>query len=275
MTVINEIATITWNGKRYLRWEGLLLVPLDFDPSSGVIVAVAPPGGLANLPALVKGDNGLAPTLQEDAEVTEIEWDDPSAVTTQWVLVTPGTDLIAPLYKEIKTQRKGPPGADGTLTILSATDLSGTSGARKMLGVTFATQKVGDTYWPATITEASADSTQTLGVVNVPAQDFDWRPSVRGGSVVTGGGTGDCVVQLYARLNGETSGNIVARSMPRSGIVQPHELIAAPPAGSADSFNKVSAGASATIHLRAERISGADTFGSASTLFGVKVDPVP
>jgi hypothetical protein len=286
---INEIATIEYNGRRYLRWEGLLLVPLDFDPNTGVIVAVAPPagiegaGGVANLPALVKGDDGLPPTLQEDAEVTELEHDDPTPVTSTWVLVTPGTDTTGPVYKEVKTVRKGTPGTTGTTTILTATDFSGTPAATKVLvvndtadGVTVQTQKTGDVFWPASITEASDDTTQTLGVVNIPARDSDYRVIVHGGSLVTGDNNGDCVVNLVARLNGETGGAVVGRSLGRSGILQaPHYLISAPPAGSSPSFNKVLAGASATVHLRAERQSGADTFDTTQTYFSVQVVDIP
>jgi hypothetical protein len=286
---VNEIQTIDYNGRKWLRWMGLMLVPLDFDPNSGVIFAAAPPGGidgatgLTTIAAFAKGDDGLPVVLQTDAEVTEIEHDDPSPVATQWQLVTPATGMVGPVYKEVKTQRKGSPGADGTVIILSATDFSGTPAARKMLvvndtadGVTVQTQKVGDAYWPAAITEASSVSTKTLCPVSIPPQDFDYRVTVEGGSIVTGDNNGDCVVNLLARLNGETAGNVVGRSLGRSGILQPpHMLISAPPAGSVNTFNKVNAGASATVHLRAERQTGADTFSTMQTLFKVRVDPIP
>lgn len=286
---VNDIQTIDYNGRKWLRWMGLMLIPLDFDPNSGVIFAAAPPGGidgatgLTTIAAFAKGDDGLPIVLQPDAEVTEIEHDDPSPVTTQWQLVTPATETVGPVYKEVKTQRKGTPGAAATVAILSATDFSGTPTARTMLivndtadGVTLQTQKVGNVLWPAAITEASSVSTKTLAAVPIPAQDFDWYPVVSGGSLVTGDNNGDCVVNLLARLNGETGGNVIGRSLGRSGTLQPpHVLVSAPPAGSLDTYHKVNAGASATVHLRAEKQSGADTFSTTQTLFSVQVVPIP
>jgi hypothetical protein len=137
---------------------------------------------------------------------------------------------------------------------------------------------VGDLYVPASINStAIGNPNSTLAVVAVPAQDFDWRPQVTGHTIITPETTPDVRVDMYARLNGETNGNIIASCPGISNVNERLHFTAAPAPGSADSFNKVIAGQSATIHMRVERQAGTKTYSTAAstTRFGVRVQPTP
>jgi hypothetical protein len=104
--------------------------------------------------------------------------------------------------------------------------------------------------------------------------DFDWRPIVSGYCVVTGTGT-NVKTDLIARIN-SIGGNDIGRC---PGITSTERLTlsSGPPAGSADAWDRILAGTTATIYLRVERQSGSDTFTTSNTTtrFRVKADPVP
>ncbi len=77
-------------------------------------------------------------------------------------------------------------------------------------------------------------------------------------------------------MNGELGGNVIGRC---TGIAATERLniCSAPPAGSADAFDRIPAGSAATIHLKCERQSGTDTYttSNATTFFKVRVQPIP
>lgn len=174
----------------------------------------------------------------------------------------------------------------GAFQIRYAADLVGTPIYKKIVtvnatanGFIYSTQRVGDRYIPGSINNTSTGNPlSTLCSVAVPAQDFDWRPHVEGQCVITGTST-DVKADLIARLDNETSGNIVGRAFAggTGGINPPtHILSAGPPAGSADGYDKVLTGNAATIYLRAERQSGTGTFSTSNvtTSFSVRVCPI-
>jgi hypothetical protein len=178
---------------------------------------------------------------------------------------------------------KGEPGADGT-TSISLSSITGTATYKKLIqvnsaatGFEYTAQKVGDSYYPASIASTpSGNPAYTLCSIGVAAQAFDWRPQVAGYTIITGTGT-NVTVDLIARLNDAAAGNIVGRC---PGVTSTERLIlseAGAPPGSADSYDKVAAGAAVTIYLRAERQTGTDTFTTSNTTtrFKVKVNPVP
>lgn len=283
MPVTNWNTTVI-DGKNWLVIDlAKLRVPLDWDASSNVFLAVAAPDGidgdaLLSYPALVQGDKGDPPTLDTDINTTVLAYDDATPDSMSWTETSPG------VYQLTATQRTGPTGLTGPqATILGASDISGTPTAKQVIivndtatGVTFATQKVGDWYIPASIANTpSGNPGYTLCPVAIPAQNFDWRPTCEGMTIVTGTGT-SVVTDLLARLNNATSGNIVARCF---GLTSTERLIlsSGPAPGSADGYDRVSAGVAATLYLRAERQSGTDTFTTSGTTsrFRVKVDPIP
>jgi hypothetical protein len=257
-------------------------IPLDWDPSSNMFIAVAAPdGGLGNFPALVQGDDGETPDLDTTINLTALAWDDPTPNSASW------TKLAANLYRLNLALHTGAPGDSGSYKLLDADDLVGTPTVGKMIivnpsadGFEYVTPKVGDAYWPASIANTpSGNPAYTLTPVSIPAQDFDWRPDPEGWCVITG--TGDDVrVDLVARLNDQAAGNIVGRGRGRIG--QNAEgfatvLTSGPPAGSGDGYNRVPRGVPAVVYLRAERVTGANTFTTTAvdTYFCVKVRPVP
>ncbi|MCV7100970.1 hypothetical protein [Mycobacterium palustre] len=262
---------------------GQLRIPLPFDPSAPVIIAVAPPlGGIASFGALVKGDPGFPAQFDEDVDFTPLEPDDPTADFASLTLVSPATDVSGPSYKLALGLHKGAKGDDGA-AVLTPSDY-GTPAPGKTLilnpdGSAFilATPKVGDTYYPASLNNtASGNPTSTLGVVAIPPQDFDWRPKAFAQTMISPTGS-NVRVDVIARLNGESDGNDVGRGFGMSGATERISITPGAPAGSPDEWDRVPAGQSATVHLRVERQSGSDTFTTSATTtrFAVKVDPIP
>lgn len=270
----------TINGTQYLVIDtAAFRIPLDFDPSSSMFIAVAAPnGGLGNIPALVKGETGDTPTFDETINLTVLDYDDPTADSATL------TDLGGNVYQANLTIHSGEPGVAGT-SVLDP-QAYGTPLAGYLLVVNstaddfvYRPQLVGDRYLPASINSTPAGNPlYTLAAVSVPAQSFDWRPVVSGQAVVTGTGGRNVTVNLLARLNSETAGNIVGYGFGASGTPGlPITLSSGPPAGSGDAYDKVTAGSAAVIYLRAERSTGTDTFttSSSTTTFAVRVAPIP
>lgn len=280
--------TVVFNGKEYWQVESMTL--LEKDPAGGVLYLVGVPSGSnGSVGPLVRGENGLPPILHPDEIVTEIEWDDPTPVSSTWQMVDPGNEVNGPIYQRTTLQRKGPPGEPGD-TVLDPSDYDNPLGGQILVVSTDGTQfvggfqKVGDRYIPATLNQTGGgQATFTLGSVVIPPQPSDWRPECHAAAEITGTGP-DVSVDLIARLgtngilNPETAGNVVGRAMGSRGQYPPiHTMVPGPPAGSADGYDRVLAGNNAVIYLRAERQSGADSFitTAARTLFWVKVNPIP
>lgn len=279
--------TTTWNtttidGKEYLVIDtAQFRVPLDWDASSNMFIAVASPtGGLGSFPALVKGDTGDPPTL-DTINFTALEADDPTPDSATWNEISPG------VYSLDLYLHKGPQGIDGD-TILTPSDF-GTPvyGHQLQVNATLddmelVAPKVGYRYVPATISNTpSGNPNYTLCSVAIPAQPFDWRPEVYGQCLFNTTWV-DVTVDLVARLNNATSGNIVGRGFgfARSGYETLWQLVVmspGPPAAATTDYDLVTAGAAATIYLRAERQAGTGTFTTTAsrTHFGVRVCPVP
>lgn len=287
------IPTTTWNlttigGIEYLVVDAAQFrIPLDFDPSSNMFIAVASPtGGLGNFPALVQGDPGPPPTIDTTINVTFLAPDDVTANSATWTETSPD------VYKLNLVIHTGPQGDPGD-TVLDLDDFTGTPLAGKILvvnpavdGLQYETLKVGDRYVPATILSTpSGNAAYTLCAVSIPAQDFDWRPEVAGQCVITGTDYNvrvDLVARLDAGLGGtpEISGNIVGRGFGTPYWVllpQNTVLSSGPPANASATYDKVAAGVNAVVYLRAERIAGVATFTTAGdqTTFCVWVRPIP
>lgn len=288
---MSRIAVTDWHistidGRRWLI-IGLaqFRIPLDWDPSSGFFFAVAlPNGGMAGIPAMVKGDPGFPMTFQEDVDFTPLEPNDPTPDFATLTLLSPATDLAGPVYKLALGLHKGDKGDPGT-SLLSIGDYPGTPLPGKFLvvnddidGFIFQTQKVGDWHIPAALnsTESPTDMF-TLGLVPMGPFDYDWRPTVDAQTTVTPDGP-NMRADLIARLDDETGGNDVGRGFGIAGAgAERINITSGPPAGSTDSYDKVLAGQTVVVFLRVERQSGSDHFAvSASTSrFRVKADPVP
>lgn len=289
----------TRDGIEGWEWTGKLFISKDYNPETGVAIAFfAPPGGRAAVPAMVQGDPGLPITIR-NVITTEIEHDDPDPASMTFSLITPGSATVQPVYDVLFTVRKGTPGDPAAFNFLDADDLVGSplagyvptyvvdtglaigEAATGLPGIVWSAPKVGDTYLPASIASTTSvnGAQRTLcPSQSIPAQTFAWRPRVAGQCIITGTGA-DVRVDLIARVNDASSGDIVGRAFGQSGITPPtHVLSAARPPGSPSDYGRIEAGEGPTVvYLRAERQSGADSFNTtgSTTSFEVKVEPLP
>jgi hypothetical protein len=280
-----DVPIISWNvsvidGIDYLVVDmAKFRIPLEWDPNSNAFLAIAvPDGGIGNFPALVQGDPGVTPVIDNFVNLTVLDHDDTTPDFASFSEPTPN------VYELNMSTRKGPQGDPG-VTTLDPSDFASPAAGKALVvnaandGFELASPKVGDSYWPTSILNTpSGNAGFTLCSVGIPPQPFAWRPRVSGWCVITGTGA-DVAVDLLARLDNATAGNIVAHGYDRTGGISPptHRLENGPPTGSADGYNRVAVNTAATIYLRAERRSGTETFTTSNTTtrFCVTVEPIP
>jgi hypothetical protein len=280
---VTNWATTTIDGKEYLVIDvAKFRIPLDWDPSSSMFIAVAAPdGGLGSFPGLVQGDPGPAPVIETAINFTALPDGDPTPDSASW------TKVAANTYKLNLALHQGAKGDAASFNLADADDLTGNPVPGRVVAVNstgrgfeYAAQKAGDEYWPALVSNTpTGNSAFTLCQVSIPPQPFAWRPQVAGWCVISGTGS-DVQVDLIARLDDQAAGKILGRGRGRIGQNadgSPTVLVSGPPSGSPADYNKIAAGAAATIFLRAERRSGSQTFSTvgSSTEFSVRVCPVP
>lgn len=289
----SEPEVVTIDNEDFYQWKVVLRIPKNWTPESGVFIAVAPPGGIANFPAAIQGSPGLPLTIR-NSTVVPLAPDDPTEDSLTWTLITPGSGTTQPVYDVELAIHKGEKGDDGTLTILGADDLTGTPTAGYVFqinsagdGVEIVAQKVGNTYWPTTVTVLSnATGANAVATVTIPGQLTKWRPHVNGQDIISYDGP-NVQADLVARLGGTGTGTgasdglVVARGQGLPGsaaLMQNLTFCAAPPVGSTAGFGEVAAsGSSTTIYIRIEQVgSGTDTFDTISgrALFSVDVIPL-
>lgn len=273
-------APYTWGGQEGWLWDGKVFIPLEYDPVTGAAaVFLAPPGGRASIPAVAKGDPGLAPDFRNVVVTAELEYDDPTPLAWDMVQVSPGTDTVPAVFDVEVQTRKGAPGEPGPVAFLDSTDLYGTLGEGTVPaysadadgdgnpGVVWTPQKVGGQYWPNSIASTTGANGQlrTLATVSVPALPFAWRAVPSGYCVVTG--TVNTRPDLIARV-GTTDGPIVGRgaAVP-STAVQCVNLHAGVPYGSNSDYAVIGAGIGpTTVFLRAEeQASTVDNYSTSNT----------
>lgn len=280
------MASWTTDDDQYYIWDGEVRIPKTFDPASkAAVIMLGPPGGVAQIPALVKGDPGKHAEIDSTIVLNALAYNDPTADSATWTTITPGDDTTSPVYRLTLNLHKGSPGTSGSSSILGASDVTGTATDGYLLSkrvgsaqATWIAPKVGDQYWPASLsnTTGADGSNRTLATVTIGAQPFDYRLRVFGQCIISG--TANTRVDVLARLNNATSGDIVARSFGQVGATPaPNILVSGVPAGSASTVGKVLAGQSAVVFLRAEQqASTADAFttSASSTSFMVEVAPI-
>lgn len=283
--------TAAWTeDNQYYIWQGQVRIPKTYDPTSkSAVILLGPDGGVAEIPALVKGDPGQPATLDTTINFSALEYNDTTADSADWTLVTPGTTSTPPVYRLNLKLHKGAPGQASSSSVLTASDVTGTATegyylAKTTVGgvgkATWVAPKVGGQYWPATISNTSGTDGQNRTLCSVlisPAPAFDYRVRVFGQCLIAG--TVNTRVDLVARLGDAVSGDIVGRGFGVSGVTTDRlTLQSGIVAGSANSVGKVDAGNSTTVFLRAEQqasTNDAYTTASATTSFMVEVVPVP
>lgn len=274
--------TVVVGGKEYWLVDLQCRLAKESDPNAQVPILIGTPnGGVASVGPLVKGDPGVHAELSTTINFTALEATDATPDSASFTVLTPPDDVTPGVYRLNLALHKGAKGDDGD-TVLTPADF-GSPIAGQILVINDAVtafelrgQKVPTRHVPASLNNVpQGNANYTLGVVSVPAKTFDWRPMVFAHTIITGTGS-DVAVNLRARLNGETGGNIVAECRGLAGAKDRLTIVSAIPAGSADTFDKVSSGSPATVHLRTERASGSDTYTTASgdTFFEVWAIPI-
>lgn len=274
--------------ENYYIWQGDVRLAKTFDPTTkSAIILLGPDGGIAEIPALVKGDPGTPATIDSTINFTALAWDDPTADSASFSTLTPGTSSVSPVYRLNLSLHKGSPGAAGTSTILEANDVVGTAtdgyylAKTTVSGVgkaTWVAPKVGGQYWPASISNTSGVDGQnrTISTVAIPAQPFDYRLRVHAQTIITG--TVNTRVDLIARLDNATSGDVIGRAYGLTGATDRLVLVSGVAPGSAATVGKVTAGSAATVFLRSEQQASTNdsyTTSSTTTSFMVEVVPLP
>lgn len=279
---------MTWpivniGGIDYYHFTGDIDIPVE--PSSGVAALyLRPAGGSAGagIPAIEQGAPGLPANLDTTVTFTELAAGDSTAAAWSLEQITPPSGSTPGLYRFHGSLHKGAQGDPGD-TVLTPSDYTGHAPGKTLVinsaGTAFIveTPKVGDRYLPASISNTSSgNSNSTLCAVSVPSQDFDWRPEVHGYTIVTKTGA-NVVVDLIARLNTETSGNIVGICHGLGGTERLHLTPGPEATPAAADYDKVVAGAAAVIYLRTEQHSGSDSYTTSNTTTRcwVKVNPIP
>ena len=126
-------------------------------------------------------------------------------------------------------------------------------------GFDLVAQKFPEVFYPGVINNVpSGNANYTMAQINIPARPFVRRVLGIGHTVVAGEGA-DVRVDLVARLNGETGGNIVGRC---PGVAQNDRLQLSPgrAPGLADAYDQIAANASAVLYIRTERQAGTTTY---------------
>lgn len=259
-----------------------LRIPLDWDPSTGMMVAVSPAGIVLDMPLFLKGNNGDSPNIR-NINLTELAWNDPTPASGSSTLVSDGDGVNPPEFDINLALHGGQPGTNGT-SVLDPTQygsplpgltlvVNGTSN-----GFVYQHQLCGDEYYPVNtdvVAAVSGHANSTIATVHVPAQPFAWRPEVNGQTNVASSGAG-ITVNLYARLNNATTGQIVSQCFGVSGLSDRLILSPGMPTGAATSANLVAANTAAVIYLTTELQSGSATYTTTpvTTSCRVKVNPV-
>jgi hypothetical protein len=133
MPVTNWTST-TIDGKEYLVIDvAKFRIPMDWDPSSSMFIAVAAPdGGLGSFPGLVQGDAGATPVIETAINFTALASGDPTPDSASWTLT--GTDT----YKLNLALHNGAPGDTTAFNLVDADDLAGSPIAGRIIAVTSA-----------------------------------------------------------------------------------------------------------------------------------------
>lgn len=254
---------VAYQGVDYYQAQGLFLVPVD--PTTGVaIIMLRKDGGIGTgFVGIEQGAPGVHSEIDEIINFTALAFGDPTPDSASWTEIQPASDTNPQIVRLSLALHLGEPGTDGASVLNPAS--FGTPVAKRMIvvksdlsGFEYQPQKIADRRIPITMTGYSGggNSTLTTFSVSTNAIPYDWRPELSGYAIVTGT---DAQVDLVARLNNETTGNIIAHC---PGIAAPERLQFSDvlATGSNDAFDKVAAGVAATVYVRVEKQGGAGNY---------------
>lgn len=273
---------LTPDGERYL-FEGIIEIAVH--PETGAsILMLRPQGGMGvGIPPIAQGAPGKHAAIDTTINVTELEAGDPTALSWSWTELIPPDDDTPGLYRLNAVTRKGAKGDDGE-SVWDPTDLtpSPVAGTIPVVnaeadGFELAAPKVPEVFYPGSISNTgSGNNNSTLCPISIPSRPYARRVRANGFTVVSGEGA-DVRVNLLARLNSESAGNIVGRCI---GIAQTERLTFSPgkPIESgtvADTYDVIAAGATATVYIRCEKTAGSTTYLTSASTSQFSVETLP
>lgn len=281
--------SITQNGNSF-TWDGTVTVTNATDLTTGVAtLMLTPAGGIGTLPVLAQGVPG-SPALFDSVSVTTLTAG--SQATASITQVSSGGSGTSSHYTLQLGIPVGAVGTQGPYTIAGATDFSGTPTNGNTLVFngttgkwTVASQSSGNnTYSAQSFTAASGNSgTVTLATLNIPAQSFNWLPTVSGNAVPTG--TINTTVNLRCLLNNPTTGQQVGYGWGYTGAgsniflpALPVTLLTVYGGDITGGYGVVSAGQAATLYFQAVQTSTTTDSWSIPTNtmnFTVQVNAIP
>lgn len=270
---------VQWNGAPHYQAQGDFLIPVD--PSTGAaVIMLRENGGVGDgFSAIEKGEPGVPAELANQIAFTELAHDDLTPASASFVTLVPPNTTTPGKYQLVLSLHRGKPGEDGD-TILDPADFGGGLPGQTLVlndaadGFILVTPKIPEACFPATVNNTPSGNVNfTIAAVEIPARPYARRVIAQGGTVVTGEGT-DVRVDLVARLNGETGGNIIGRC---PGITQTERLTlwGGKGAGMADAYDQIPAGQGGTVHFRLERQAGTVTYTSSATTTRVWAEVLP
>lgn len=258
--------SITQNGNSF-TWDGTVTVTNATDLTTGVAtLMLTPAGGVGSLPALAQGLPGQ-PALFDSITVTTLSAG--SQATGSITPVSSGSSGTNSHYAITLGIPQGATGTQGPYTIVGATDFAGTPTNGSTLVYngttnkwTVASQSSGNNIYSAqSFTAVSGNSSPaTLATINIPAQSFNWLPTVSGNA--TPSGTINTTVNLRCLLDNPTSGQQIGYGYGYTGAgsnvflpALPVTLLTEYGGNTFGGYGVVSAGQAATLYFQAVQTS--------------------
>ncbi|MDV7194601.1 hypothetical protein [Mycolicibacterium fortuitum] len=260
---------VQFNGVEYYQAEGVNLIPVD--GTGTAIVMLKEDGGITSgVTAVAQGDPGVHAEIDTTINFVALEPGDATPDSASFTTLVPPTTDTPGVWRLNLALHKGAPGDPGD-TVLDPGDF-GTAVAGQILQVKsdlsafeLVAQRIPEVFYPGVVNNvASGNANFTMAQINIPARPYARRVQGVGHAVVTGEAA-DVRVDLIARLNGETGGNIVGRC---PGIAQTERLQLSPGrgAGLADAYDQIAPGAAAVLYIRTERQAGTSTYTASASV---------
>jgi hypothetical protein len=277
--------TVEFNGQQYRQREGIMLLPIEANGAAIVMIKDDGPAVAGGFTSVEQGPPGLSPAFAEAVNVIPLAYGDPTPDSASLSIIAPPSSESGGLYKWNVTSRSGPPGEDGK-SVWDPKDLNATPVAGQIPVVNSAAngfelqpQKIAEVFYPGAINNiGSGNVNATLCPIDIPARPFARRIRAVGSTVVTGEAP-DVRVDLVARLNGESGGNIVGRCV---GIAQTERLTLSPgkpiEAGtSSANYDVLPANTASIAYIKTERKAGTSTYTvtAANSQFYIEATPLP
>lgn len=281
--------SITQDGNSFI-WDGTVTVTNATDITTGVAtLMLTPNGGVGNLPVLAAGEPGPPPLFDS---VTATTLAAGSAATATITPVSTGGPGVSSHYTITLGIPVGDVGTQGPYTIVGATDFAGTPTNGDTLVYdgssgkwTAASQSSGNNVYSAqSFTAVSGNgSPVTLATLTIPAQSFNWLPTVSGSAMPSG--TINTHVDLRCLLNNPTTGQQIGYGYGYTGAGSEWYLPSLPVAllteyggNIVGGYGVVSAGQAATLYFQAiQTATTTDSFSipTNSMNFTVHVNAIP